>query len=76
MLTYPNFQMRGVPGPLEVFAMATQTLDGRGEADPGYRIELVAEAAGPGAWCCFSNARGDSPSSASSSMGSCPTGSP
>jgi transcriptional regulator GlxA family with amidase domain len=47
MLAYPGAQILDVTGPLEVFAIATRLLSVRTSRDPGYRMELVAESAGP-----------------------------
>lgn len=44
---YPGLQPLDVTGPHEVLAGANQALRHLGRSDPSYRIELVAEAAGP-----------------------------
>jgi transcriptional regulator GlxA family with amidase domain len=47
MLAYPDAQVLDVTGPLEVFAIATRLLSEFERRDPGYRVEVVAPAAGP-----------------------------
>jgi transcriptional regulator GlxA family with amidase domain len=47
MLAYPGAQILDVTGPLEVFAIATRLLAAQQASDLGYRVEVVAPAAGP-----------------------------
>lgn len=46
ILVYPGIQSLDVTGPLEVFSAAQQIIEATGQADRGYRVQLIAKDSG------------------------------